>query len=1837
MFEISRRVRPTAIHRLAVRAICAAAMAWTLAGQAQTAPPDDVIYANSFEGFELLGGSIEGRAFFDPDSDGDLADGEPLSDVEVYLDENYNGRFDDGEPLDLTDADGRYRFAGVGAGVWHVRQVLPAPNLQTFPAGGVPPVYDRLPDEVVEYVHAPAGVGNFDVPYGRNASDFPPNWGAAASNGDAQILESVDLVLKPIGVRDRTFGSGPTNGTEVLTLPQDASILLRFDEPIIDGPGIDLVLYGYGGASANEQATVEVGATADALQSVGIFEQSSGTFPLDLADFGILGTVQYVRITGLDLLGTWFGFELVGAEALNFAAADPDAHIVVVTPDEYVFEDLDFGRFAQDLPPTLTLGLEDNDPGTPEFRAGESVRLQVFAQDDLGIDMLDVSANGSPVVLDEDNAADIALTLPGVLTIAAETTDTAGQVAERQLQVYVVNADGSTPFDPNAAGQGERSDATAPFARILTPAPGSNVSGDIDIIGQVTGTPAPTAWTLEYAPVDLVDPYDLGAADPDYIEIASGSGPVNSEILGIAPLSSLADGIYFLRLTAENNLNQFAWFGQVLAKNVPEETLRPVITLLSPVEGDAVTVTVDIEATIESQQPLVDWFVEYAPIDQVDLNNVASNRPDWTRIGEGNAVVPLADVLANFDGTVLTNGQYVVRIVARNDIGLGRVEALMLDVTGDAKFGRNRLEFDDIELELAGFPLRLTRVYDSLRTDQDGELGFGWSLGLVDADIGETVPDTGALGLFGSTPFRVGTRVYLDAPTGERLAFTFDPQPGPPSPLGIPYRAVFEPDPGNYHQLEVPQGNQAFLRLNGDGSVGLFSIGFPWNPEQYVLVAPDGRRYFVHEDRGLLAAEDLNGNRISVNDNGIDHSNGPGLTFIRDAQDRITEVRDPEGNAWLYGYDANGDLVRFTDPDGNETTYVYRTDPAHYLDTIIDPQGRMPRRYEYDPDTGRLTAVIDENGNRRESLYDPQGFIGLETDARGNITELQYDERGNLTVFEDPKGNVTLYEYDDPANPDRETRLIDPSGEAWSYSYDAMGRATDLTSPLVSAGNQRISVSYDAFGNITEYEDYNGRRNEFTYDAAGNRLTEDPFDDISSEFSYNADGRLVQRRRSESDLVEFVYDSSGFLQQRSESDGHAETYQRLANGRVVNYADSTGPLDITYTPAGLLNTQTDALGNTAELVENTDGSLSRIDRLGNITRIEYDADRRPTRLELANGAVVNTTYDPDGNPLTVTDPLGNTTTYAWDSTNALVGFTDAVGASESRSVDENGNVIELIDRNGKRRTFEWDANRRMRFERWHDSGGAVIREIEFVYTAARGLDRVDDTIGGQTYTLDFSGRVPRPNDVEYILPGQVPWRVAYTWNDAADFPVLVIARADGSSVNRIAVDEYGGENWGMDWVHPDSGGNSLRLVREGDGRIKRIERSTGLGQGVGSITRHEFDELGDVTSIRHEDAAGMLLHPNAELLYERDADSRVTVEEHAANTVTYTYDVESQLTGADHDNPAYPDEAYAFDAAGNRLTSHLAPGTATVGPANRITAAGDFGYEYDAAGNQVRRTDTASGQVTEFGYDHRNRLVLATVHPSLGAPPTATIEMEYDYQDRLLYRTVDGQKTWFIHDHDQVIAEFADGASQPSAVYLYDPSSMDQVHAAWRDDAQGERWYLRDAIGSIRGITDENFMALSWVDYDAYGNLQPGSVPAMDDPLRFATRPFLEGIGLYDNRRRYLDPQLGRFTQEDPIRHQGKDFNLYRYARNQPTALVDPTGEASALFYKRLISVIEWAADVASDGTAIGFPCTLAFGTATTFVYFDFAAGLILDPASYSGRPAIPASELLDEIKGCTK
>ena len=63
-------------------------------------------------------------------------------------------------------------------------------------------------------------------------------------------------------------------------------------------------------------------------------------------------------------------------------------------------------------------------------------------------------------------------------------------------------------------------------------------------------------------------------------------------------------------------------------------------------------------------------------------------------------------------------------------------------------------------------PIEVKRVYDSLQSNQIGDFGYGWNLGVQDARITESVPitDPNGFDLFLSTPFQVGSTVTLTNP-----------------------------------------------------------------------------------------------------------------------------------------------------------------------------------------------------------------------------------------------------------------------------------------------------------------------------------------------------------------------------------------------------------------------------------------------------------------------------------------------------------------------------------------------------------------------------------------------------------------------------------------------------------------------------------------------------------------------------------------------------------------------------------------------------------------------------------------------------------------------------------------------------------------------------------------------------------------------------------------------------------------------------------------------------------------------------------------------------------------
>ncbi|MFO0852426.1 MAG: RHS repeat-associated core domain-containing protein [Gemmataceae bacterium] len=102
-------------------------------------------------------------------------------------------------------------------------------------------------------------------------------------------------------------------------------------------------------------------------------------------------------------------------------------------------------------------------------------------------------------------------------------------------------------------------------------------------------------------------------------------------------------------------------------------------------------------------------------------------------------------------------------------------------------------------------------------------------------------------------------------------------------------------------------------------------------------------------------------------------------------------------------------------------------------------------------------------------------------------------------------------------------------------------------------------------------------------------------------------------------------------------------------------------------------------------------------------------------------------------------------------------------------------------------------------------------------------------------------------------------------------------------------------------------------------------------------------------------------------------------------------------------------------------------------------------------------------------------------------------------------------------------------------------------------------WYLTDARGSVRAVTDGSGAVTGTRDYAPFGAVTATAGAGLD---RYAwTGRELDGaLGFQYHRARMYDVGAGRWLSEDPAGFAAGDPNLYRYAGNSPTNATDPSG-----------------------------------------------------------------------------
>ena len=194
--------------------------------------------------------------------------------------------------------------------------------------------------------------------------------------------------------------------------------------------------------------------------------------------------------------------------------------------------------------------------------------------------------------------------------------------------------------------------------------------------------------------------------------------------------------------------------------------------------------------------------------------------------------------------------------------------------------------------------------------------------------------------------------------------------------------------------------------------------------------------------------------------------------------------------------------------------------------------------------------------------------------------------------------------------------------------------------------------------------------------------------------------------------------------------------------------------------------------------------------------------------------------------------------------------------------------------------------------------------------------------------------------------------------------------------------------------------------------------------------------------------------------------SQMTGLADAPRTITYAYDPLGRLISANYGDGNY--FVYTYDAVGNRLseTTQFGTTTYTYDAANRLATVNAVSYTWDDNGNLL------SDGVSTYTYTN-NKLSSIT-------SGTQYITFQYNGLGDRVSQTVNGLTTHYTLDLNAGLTQvLADGTN----TYLYGYERIAQFSASETG------YFLGDALGSVRQMTDDSGVVTLMRNYEPFGSL----------------------------------------------------------------------------------------------------------------------------------------------------
>ena len=830
-----------------------------------------------------------------------------------------------------------------------------------------------------------------------------------------------------------------------------------------------------------------------------------------------------------------------------------------------------------------------------------------------------------------------------------------------------------------------------------------------------------------------------------------------------------------------------------------------------------------------------------------------------------------------------------------------------------------------------------------------------------------------------------------------------------------------------------------------------------------------------------------------------DKSHGSLTTYYPDGNKK--SETDAEGNVTSYVYDAYGNITKQTDPDGTISLTEYdglQREKAKYFkaDSESSKQIQSTTSYEFIKNYSvDVYTGLDNSSSKSSSALKTINTTYITADKQV-VSEVLTSFK-QKTIYEKTNGKI------------KKTNAYYANGEI-AREIDALGNITKYENTTLESANGicKVSRTYTPFNTKTDGS-VNYSITENQYDKNGNvtlakqtvqKQDSDTIKYSVTENQYNAQGLLTQvtlsdgTSNSEKNITKYLYNNAGIqttmltgLHADSDSDYLKTNYEYDAWGHLVKTTDSTG----------------------------------------------YDSGI--------------TTYDLNGNALTVTDANGNVTTNTYDSLNRILIANTVHSNDSSKNVnksyeyDEMGRV-QCININNEQTLYLYD-----------DLGRKITEESS---TGFKGYYYEGISQNVSSYFIGRNHQIVYEN-------------ISYTYDDEMR---VVQVKESGNLTASYAYDENGNKISetlanGVVSTYSYNGCNKVTKIvtKSGKSDISSYEYSYYLDgsdackvrneNGTIETTSYDYDGLKRLT--KESISNGKIADTYAYEYDDYGNRSKMVANGSEEYETVYDYTVNGKYTALLQKEIKTVKEASSAVTSNNGLAispTDLITGTTT--NAKREETA----YSYDANGNQI--TKITADKTETNTYDSLNQLIEFT-------DGKTTASYKYDVDGLRISKTVDGHSIDQIWNDDKQIAVDADGSNPYKAqIYIRGTNLLagcEFVQAVKSDYT----YYTQNAHGDVVNLTDNNGAVTKTYQYDAFG-VEKNIDDTDTNAFRYCGEYYDKETATIYLRARYYSPSTGRFISRDSFAGSNNDplsLNLYTYCHNNPVSGTDSTGHFLDTFF----------------------------------------------------------------------